>query len=73
MKRSYLCDMSFKDKARAILEQHDEKYWQRDLALLPPKERLKILLELAEFIEPKMQRQEIKTDVGEVVIKVVRE
>jgi hypothetical protein len=39
--------MSFKDKARAILEQHDEKYWQRDLALLPPKERLKILLELA--------------------------
>jgi hypothetical protein len=61
--------MSFKDKARAILEQHDEKYWQRDLALLPPKERLKILLELAEFVEPKGS----KTDVGDVVIKVIRE
>jgi len=65
--------MSFKDKARNILEQHDEASWRRDLALLPPKERLKILLELAEFIEPKMQRQEIKTDVGEVTIRVVRE
>lgn len=65
--------MTWKEKARAILEQHDEHSWRRDLALLPPEKRMKILLELAEFIEPKMQRQEITQQGGETIIRVIYE
>ena len=62
--------MGFKDKAREILDSYD---WQRDLFVLTPKDRLKVMIELAEFVEPKLQRQEVKTDTGEITIKVIRE
>jgi poly-beta-hydroxyalkanoate depolymerase len=65
--------MNFKEKAKKILEYYDEYTWRKDLNDLTPKDRLKTLIEIAEFVEPKLQRQEIKSDSNEITIKIIRE
>jgi hypothetical protein len=62
--------MTFKERARKIIDSYD---WEKDLFVLPPQIRVKLMLEIAEFVEPKLQRQEIKTDTSEITIRVVRE
>jgi len=65
--------MNFKERAKKILEYYDEYSWRKDLNELNPKDRLKTLIEIAEFVDPKLQRQEIKSDSNEITIKIVRE
>jgi len=65
--------MDFKEQAKKILQYYDEYSWKKDLSELTPKDRLKILIEIAEFVDPKLQRQEIQSDDKEVIIKVIRE
>jgi hypothetical protein len=65
--------MTFKEKALKILEYYDEYAWRRDLNELTPKDRLKTLIEIAEFVDPKLQRQELKSESNEIIVKIVRE
>lgn len=61
--------MKSKEKIQEILESYD---WRKDLFVLSPKDRLNIMIQLFEFIQPKLQRQDIKTDSGDKNIYVIR-
>ena len=56
-----------------MLNEYDEYQMRRDLAELSPGERLKMLATLAEYITPKMNRQEIKPDDGTINIRIIRD
>lgn len=61
--------MKSKEKIQEILDSYD---WRKDLFVLAPKDRLNFMIQLLEFTQPKLQRQDIKTDSGDITIRVVR-
>ena len=65
--------MKLKEKIERVLDQYDEYQMRRDLAELSPGERLKMLATLAEYITPKMNRQEIKPEDGSINIRIIRD
>lgn len=65
--------MKLKDKIERLLDHYDEYQMRRDLAELSAGERLKMLATLAEYITPKMNRQEIKPDDGTINIRIIRD
>jgi len=65
--------MKLKDKIERLLDSYDEYTMRRDLAELSAHDRLKMMATLAEYITPKMNRQEVKTDDGTINIRIIRE
>ena len=65
--------MKLKEKIERVLDQYDEYQMRRDLAELSPNERLKMLATFAEYITPKMNRQEIKPEDGSINIRIIRD
>ena len=58
-----------REKFQQLLDGYPIEKMQSDLKRMPPVERLKIVIGLAEFVIPKLQRSQIQ---GEVEVKEVQ-
>lgn len=56
-----------------LLNGYDMETMRSDLMSCEPKERLRIVADLAEFVIPKLQRTTVETDDNGLTIKVIRE
>jgi hypothetical protein len=56
-----------------LLGGYDIDQMKKDLMACEPKERLRIVCDLAEFVIPKLQRTTVETDDTGLTIKIIRE
>lgn len=62
-----------KDVFKDYLDEYDLYKFAQDINQLSPKDRMKAISDMLPYLYPKMSSQEIKTDDGQLTIKVVRE
>jgi len=62
-----------REKFDQLLSSYTVEAMIEDLKTLEANDRLKIVIGLAEFIVPKLQRTTVDSDSGELIIKLIRE